>query len=133
MNPAKIAMDRSTVTWVILVLLLLGGIQSFTTMPRLEDPEFTIKDALITTPYPGASAEEVEEEVTDRIEKAVQEMGQLKEIFESTSMRGLCPPSRCVCMTSIDAEALPQVWDVLRRKVGDVQDSNCRRARDRHW
>jgi len=121
MNPAKIALDRTTVTWVIIVLLLLGGIQSFMTMPRLEDPEFTIKDAIVTTPYPGASAQEVEEEVTDRIEKAVQEMGQLKEIFESTSQRGLST-IKVRMHDKYDAEALPQVWDVLRRKVGDVQD-----------
>ena len=75
MNPAKIALDKSIVTWVVIVLLLLGGIQSFMGMSRLEDPEFTIKDAVITTPYPGASALEVEQEVTDRIEKAAQEMG----------------------------------------------------------
>jgi len=122
MNPAKIALDRTTVTWVIIVLLLLGGIQSFMTMPRLEDPEFTIKDAIVTTPYPGASAQEVEEEVSDRIEKAVQEMGQLKEIFESTSQRGLST-IKVRMHDKYDAEALPQVWDVLRRKVGDVQNS----------
>jgi len=120
MNPAKIALDRSTVTWVFIVLLLLGGIQSFKTMPRLEDPEFTIKDAIVTTSYPGASAKEVEEEVTDRIEKAVQEMGQLKEIFESTSMRGLST-IKVRMKDKYDVETLPQVWDVLRRKIGDVQ------------
>jgi len=121
MNPAKIALDRPTVTWVMIALLLLGGIQSFRTMPRLEDPEFTIKDAVITTPYPGASAAEVEEEVTDRIEKAAQEMGQLKEIFESTSMRGLSTV-KVRMHDKYDAAALPQALDVLRRKVGDVQD-----------
>jgi len=120
MNPAKIALDKNIVTWVVIVLLLLGGIQSFMSMPRLEDPEFTIKDAIVTTPYPGASAEEVEEEVTDRIEKAVQEMGQLKEIFESTSMRGLSTV-KVRMHDKYDADALPQVWDVLRRKIGDVQ------------
>jgi len=120
MNPAKFALDKNIITWMAIVLLLLGGIQAFMTMPRLEDPEFTIKDAVIVTPYPGASAEEVEEEVTDRIEKAVQEMGQLKEIYESTSMRGLSTV-KVRMHDKYDAEALPQVWDVLRRKVGDVQ------------
>ena len=56
MNPAKIALDRDVVTWVVTFLLLFGGIQAFMTMPRLEDPEFTIKDAVVITPYPGASA-----------------------------------------------------------------------------
>ena len=121
MNPAKLALDKSIVTWVAIVLLLLGGAQAFKGMSRLEDPEFTIKDALVITPYPGASAQEVEEEVTDRIEKAAQEMGQLKEIFESTSMRGLSIV-KVRMKDKFDAAKLPQVWDELRRKVGDVQD-----------
>ena len=57
-------------------------------MSRLEDPEFTIKDALVITPYPGASALEVAEEVSDEIELAAQQLGQLKEV-ESKSDRGL--------------------------------------------
>jgi len=122
MNPAKIALDRNIVTWVVIFLLLLGGIQSFMTMSRLEDPEFTIKDAVVITPYPGASALEVEEEVTDRIEKALQEMGQLKEIFASTSYRGLSVIQPRM-NDKYDAAALPQVWDELRRKIGDVQGS----------
>ncbi len=120
MNPAKIALDKNIVTWAVIVLLLLGGIQAFMGMSRLEDPEFTIKDAVITTPYPGASALEVEQEVTDRIEKAAQEMGQLKEIFESTSARGMSTV-KVRMHDKYDAELLPQVWDVLRRKIGDVQ------------
>ncbi len=122
MNPAKIALDRSIVTWVFIALLLLGGVQAFMTMSRLEDPEFTIKDAVVITPYPGASAQEVEEEVTDRIEKALQEMGQLKEIFASTSYRGMSVIQPRV-HDKYDATLLPQVWDELRRKISDVQSS----------
>ena len=122
MNPAKIALDRSIVTWVFIALLLLGGVQAFMTMSRLEDPEFTIKDAVVITPYPGASAQEVEEEVTDRIEKALQEMGQLKEIYASTSYRGMSVIQPRV-HDKYDAALLPQVWDELRRKIGDVQRS----------
>jgi multidrug efflux pump subunit AcrB len=120
MNPAKIALDKNIVTWVVIVLLLLGGIQAFMTMSRLEDPEFTIKDAVVITPYPGASAVEVEEEVTDRIEQALQEMGQLKEIFSSYSYRGISVVQPRM-NDKYDASALPQVWDELRRKIGDVQ------------
>ena len=54
---------------------------------RLEDPEFTIKEALIITPYPGASAEEVAKEVTNPIETACQQLGQLERV-ESESTRG---------------------------------------------
>ncbi|RKZ16826.1 AcrB/AcrD/AcrF family protein [bacterium] len=121
MNLAKIAFDHSVVTWVFIVMLVGGGIISFSGMARLEDPEFTVKDALIITPYPGASALEVEEEVTDRIEKACQELGQLKEIYESTSYRGLSLV-KVRMHDKYDKVKLPQVWDELRRKIGDVQE-----------
>ncbi len=120
MNLAKIAFDHSVVTWMFIFMLIAGGITSFNGMARLEDPEFTIKDAVVVTAYPGASALEVEAEVTDRIEKAVQEMGQLKEIYESTSYRGLSV-IKFRMKDKYDKAGLPQVWDELRRKVGDVQ------------
>jgi len=122
MNLAKIAFDKSVVTWVFIVSLTVGGIVSFMGMPRLEDPEFTVKDALIITPYPGATALEVEEEVTDRIEKACQQLGQLKEIYESTSYRGISIV-KVRMLDKYDKAGLPQVWDELRRKVGDAQAS----------
>ena len=82
-------------------------------------PEFTIKDALITTPYAGASAKQVEEEVTDEIETAVQQLAQLKEV-KSQSYRGLSIVTATM-KDNFDKSSLPQVWDELRRKVGDAQ------------
>ena len=73
-------LDHPTTTLVVTALMVLGGIMSYTNMGRLEDPAFTIKDALVITPYPGASAAEVEEEVTNEIEIALQKLPQLKEI-----------------------------------------------------
>lgn len=99
--------------------MLLGGLKAFQGMSRLEDPEFTIKDALVITPYPGASATEVEEEVTDRIELAVQQLAQLDEI-ESKSDRGLSTITVSI-KDKYDGDTLPQVWDELRRKVNDAQ------------
>ena len=99
--------------------MFLGGIQAYGGLSRLEDPEFTIKDGLVNTPYPGATAAEVEEEVSDRIEKAVQQLGQLDWI-ESTSYWG-ASQIKAHIKDEYDKFALPQVWDELRRKVGDVQ------------
>ena len=101
------------------MVLLIGGLQAYQQMSRLEDPEFTIKDALVITPYPGASAAEVEEEVTDELEMAVQKLGQLDKI-ESKSDRGLSTLTVSI-KNSYDKNALPQVWDELRRKVSDAQ------------
>jgi multidrug efflux pump subunit AcrB len=120
MNIAELAIRKSTITWTLSILLLVVGYKSFNSLPRLEDPEFTIKEAIITTPYPGASAKEVEEEVSDVIERAVQELGQLKRV-QSTNTRGLSSVKATI-KDPYDAAALPQVWDELRRKVNDYQN-----------
>jgi len=121
MNLAELSISKRTVTLVLTVVMIGGGIQAFNSMSRLEDPEFTIKDALVVTPYPGATAAEVEEEVTDRLEKAIQQLGQLDEI-ESKSDRGLSTITVSI-QNKYDRASLPQVWDELRRKVGDAQSS----------
>ena len=65
MNIAKLSIERPLNTWLIVVICLLGGIWGFNTVGKLEDPAFTIPNAIINTPYPGATAVEVEEEVTE--------------------------------------------------------------------
>ena len=119
MNIAELSIKKSTITWVLTILMVVGGAFSFFNLAWLEDPEFTIKDAIIMTPYPGASAAEVEEEVTNVLEKAVQQLGQLKYV-ESRSSRGRSQ-IKVKIQDKYDAAALPQVWDELRRKINDAQ------------
>ncbi len=119
MNLGEWALRIKTVTLTFAVMLLFGGSISFLGLSRLEDPELTIKDALVVTPYPGASAAEVEREVTDRIEQAAQSLGQAKYV-RSNSMPGLSIV-KVTIEDRYDATMLPQVWDELRRKVTDMQ------------
>jgi hypothetical protein len=119
MNLAAWALNNRVTVLVLTAVMLIGGIQAYGSLARLEDPEFTIKDGLVNTPYPGATAAEVEEEVSDKIEKAVQQLGQLDWI-ESTSYWGMSEIKAHI-KDEYDKFALPQVWDELRRKVGDVQ------------
>ena len=72
------AIDRKVFTYFAVALFVLGGIASYFQLGKLEDPDFTVKTAVIFTPYPGASPSEVEDEVTDKIEGALQEMPQLR-------------------------------------------------------
>jgi len=118
MDLAAIAIKNRVVTLVMTVVMLAAGVSSYENMSRLEDPEFTIKDALVMTPYPGASAEEVEQEVSDYLEIAVQQLGQLDEVL-SKSDRGLSTLTVSI-KDNYDKETLPQVWDELRRKIGDA-------------
>jgi multidrug efflux pump subunit AcrB len=119
MNLAEFSIRKKTTTIVLTAVAIIGGVLSFQSLGRLEDPEFTIKDAIVFTPYPGATPQEVEEEVTERIEEAVQSMGQLREV------RSISKPGLSIVYVTIqdkyDKYTLPQVWDELRRKVGDIQ------------
>ena len=121
MDLAAIAIKNRVVTLVLTAVLLLAGASSYENMSRLEDPEFTIKDALVMTPYPGASAQEVEQQVSDYLEIAVQQLGQLDEVL-SKSDRGLSTLTVSI-KDNYDKETLPQVWDELRRKIGDAADN----------
>jgi multidrug efflux pump subunit AcrB len=118
-NLGELAIRGKTITLVFAFVLLIGGLFSFSRLARLEDPDITIKDAIITTAYPGASAAEVEEEVTDRIEQAAQALGQTKYV-RSNSMPGLSIV-KVTIEDQYSSDELPQVWDELRRKVTDIQ------------
>ncbi|MCZ6499045.1 MAG: efflux RND transporter permease subunit, partial [Gammaproteobacteria bacterium] len=118
MNLTQIALDKRTLTNFVIFLIVAGGLLSYMTMGRLEDPDFTVKTAVIVTGYPGASPLEVELEVTDRIEQAIQEMPQLDMMY-SQSRAGLSI-IRVDMSEEYWADRLPQVWDELRRKVNDV-------------
>ena len=119
MNIAESSINKKLITIVLTIVFLFAGIKSYNNLARLEDPEFTIKEAIISTPYPGASAAEVEEEVSNVIEKACQELGQLLRI-ESVSTRNMSTV-KVVMKDQYDKTKLPQVWDELRRKVTNAQ------------
>lgn len=118
MNIAEWSIRNNVITWVLTALMAAAGTASFFNLSLLEDPDFTIKQAVIITPYPGASAAEMEEEVTNVIEQAVQALGQL-DYVESRSSRGISVVNAYIKL-NYDKSSLPQVWDELRRKVGDA-------------
>ena len=115
----EFSLKNKTSTLVVTLLFIVGGMYSYSRLGRLEDPEFTIKTAVVITQYPGATAEEVEQEVTDLIEQAVQQMGQLEDV-QSQSQKGLSIVTANM-KDMYDKHTLPQVWDELRRKINDVQ------------
>ncbi len=119
MNPGVVSVRINRVMFVAMAMMLLAGVVAYLNIGRLEDPEFTIKEALIFTPYPGASADEVASEVSNPIERACQQLGQLDRVT-SESTRGLSIVS-VIIKDQYDRPRIPQVWDELRRKVNDVQ------------
>ncbi len=121
MKMTEYTIQNKTVSWMMVILLILGGIISFNNLGRLEDPEFTIKEAMVVTQYPGASALEVEEEITLPIEDAIQQLPYVEQIT-STSSAGLSQV-KVEMKSTYRKEALAQIWDELRRKINDLQPS----------
>jgi multidrug efflux pump subunit AcrB len=129
MNLGVASIQSQRVVFFFMLLILVGGIWSYQNIGRLEDPEFTIKEALIITPYPGASAKEVANEITNPIEGACQQLGQLKRV-ESESTRGRSVVS-AIIQDRYHRDSIPQVWNELRHKIADVQSQLPPSARGR--
>ncbi|HYI28063.1 MAG TPA: efflux RND transporter permease subunit, partial [Bradyrhizobium sp.] len=119
MNLTAFALENRAITYFAILLILVGGVFCYLQLGQLEDPQFSVRTAVITTTYPGASAEQVELEITDRIETKLQEMVELKNVY-SNSRAGLSI-IKVDIKSNYWSDRLPQVWDVLRKKVHDIE------------
>lgn len=119
MNIAEYSVTKKVTTWLLIILFLGGGITALQDISRLEDPEFTIKEAKVYTLYPGATPQEVEREVTYHIENAVQQLQQLKRV-ESISQSGFSEVTVKI-KDKYKKTDFPNIWDELRRKITDAQ------------
>lgn len=111
-------LKRSTVTSFIVFVIIIAGVLSYFSLGRLEDPDFTIKTAMVITRYPGATPEEVEKEVTEPLEIAIQQIADVDDI-RSTNRAGLSL-IKVNMKESSPNKAMIQVWDVLRKKISDA-------------
>ncbi|MEM1247634.1 MAG: efflux RND transporter permease subunit [Acidobacteriota bacterium] len=113
MDITRYAIEKNRVTLVLVLALACGGMMSYLGMPKAEDPGFLIRTAVVMTQFPGASPERVELLVTDKLEKAIQEMPELESIT-STSKTGISLINVNVLESYTE---LQPIWDRLRRKV----------------
>ncbi|MEM6760464.1 MAG: efflux RND transporter permease subunit [Pseudomonadota bacterium] len=119
MDIARGAIDRPIYTWLLILICLLGGMWGFNSLGRLEDPAFTIKVAVVATPYPGASAEEVALEVSEPLESEIQKMGEVDQI-ETRNEPGLSVIN-VTMQDTFDGSELPELWTKLRNRVGAAE------------
>jgi multidrug efflux pump subunit AcrB len=122
MNIGEYSVQNKVISWLLVVIMVGGGMIAFDRMGKLEDPAFTIKSAKILTPYPGATAREVQDELTYHLEDAIQKMPQLKRIKMSVSRPGLSD-ILIEFKDEYKAADLPNIFDELRRKITDVKPS----------
>ena len=118
MDISKWAFQNRNLVYFLVAVLLLGGVYSCYEMSKLEDPEVKVKLAMVVTTYPGASAHQVELEVTDVLEKNIHTMGNIDNV-ESYSYNDLSI-IQIELLSTVKDEDVEQCWDMLRRKVGDA-------------
>ncbi len=116
MNITEIAIKRKIVTYTIFLILIISGISAYFKMEKAEDPGFEVKTATITTVWPGATTTQMDELVSGKIEKILQDIEELDWI-ESKNRPGLS--TVYINLVPTLDRPLQDVWDELRRKIGD--------------
>ncbi len=120
-NLSAWALQHRTLTLLAMILLAIGGAWSYLSLGRAEDPSFTIKQMVILTDWPGASADEMSRQVTDRIERKLQDLAYLDYTQSQTQ------PGHAVVVVSLRDDTPPRlVGDLfyqVRKKVGDMRDT----------
>ena len=117
MDITRFAIEKSRITAVSLAMILFAGINAYHSLSRNEDPGFIIRTAMVQTFFPGASPERMELLVTDKLEKAIQEMPEIDSIT-STSRVG----SSVIYVNIKESyKSMRPIWDKLRRKIDSAQ------------
>lgn len=119
MNIPKYSLENRKVVYFFLAILLIGGVMAFFRLPKKEDAPFIIKTAVLVTQYPGGTPEEVEQLVTEPIEREIQSMSEVHQI-KSESYFGLSKIS-IELNPDIAPDRMSTKWDELRRKVANIQ------------
>lgn len=119
MNLTKYALDNTRVTLMILFVILVMGLSSYSNLSRDSMPPFTIRVATVVTQFPGASPERVEQLITKKIEEIAQELPELDDVT-SESRTGLSVVTVSL-KPNIKKATLQPVWDRLRRKVEGIE------------
>lgn len=118
MDFGKWAFQNKNLVQFLIWVLIIGGMFSYYLLPKLEDPELKVRQAMVVGVYPGASAYEVELELADPLEKSIRQMPNINSV-QSQCMNDMCLMT-VELLSTVKNEELEQHWDILRRKVGGV-------------
>ena len=118
-NMSDWALKHQVLVLYLMLMLTITGLFSYTKLGQSEDPPFTFKLMLVHTTWPGASAQEVEQQVTDKLEKKLQEVPHLD--YSSSFSR---PGESMIFLVAKDdtlSKDIPEVWYQVRKKIGDIR------------
>ena len=119
MNIPKYSLDNPKVIYFFLAVLMIGGVMAFESLGKKEDSPFVMKSAVLITRYPGATPQEVEQLITEPIEREIQSMRRVYKI-KSESYYGMSKIN-IELSPATPPDEMPQMWDELRRKVLNIQ------------
>jgi multidrug efflux pump subunit AcrB len=115
----RYAVENRTLVNFTVILIIIGGVCAYFSMGRLEDPEFTVRTAYVITPYPGASAEEVDQQVTKTVERHVQRVDGVEKV------RSISRPGLSIIYVDLrknfPVALLPNAWQELRNKISGIK------------
>jgi len=118
-NLSEWALEHRAFTGFIMGLILLGGIIAYFGLEQREDPKFTFRLMVVKTLYPGATAQEVEQQLTDKLEKKFQELPNLD------YLRSYSKPGESVIFITpreaIPPDEIPELWYQVRKKADDIR------------
>ena len=120
-NLSEWALKHQSFVWYLMFVALLMGVFSYLNLGREEDPSFAIKTMVIQTRWPGATQDETLKQVTDRIEKKLEELDSLDYVKSYTR-----PGESTVYVNLLDttpAKSIPDIWYQVRKKIGDIRGS----------
>ncbi len=120
-NLSDWALKHQSFVWYLMFVALLMGVFSYLNLGREEDPSFTIKTMIIQTRWPGATQDETLLQVTDRIEKKLEELDSLDYVKSYTR-----PGESTVFVylrDTTNGKAIPQIWYQVRKKIDDIRSS----------
>ena len=118
-NLSALALKHRELTLFFLIVVALGGIAAFFQLGQREDPDFTFRAMVIRTLWPGATAEQVDRQITDRIEKKLQEAPYYKWTRSHSK-----PGESLIILELLDTAApkdVPEIWYQVRKKLGDIR------------
>ncbi|MNZ33412.1 Multidrug resistance protein MexB [compost metagenome] len=118
-NLSEWALRNRQIVLFLMILLAVVGTLSYTKLGQSEDPPFTFKAMVIQTKWPGATAQEVSRQVTERIEKKLMETGEYERIV-SFSRPGESQVT-FIARDSMHSVDIPELWYQVRKKVGDIR------------
>ena len=118
-NLSEWALKHQSFVWYLMFVAVVAGIFSYINLGRAEDPSFAIKTMVIQTRWPGATVDETRLQITDRIEKKLEELDSLDYVQSYTR-----PGESTVFVFLKDttkADAIPNIWYEVRKKIGDIR------------